>query len=187
MLTHWIVSRNIIIVVVSAAACVATTKFIMFQFHGVGQADLILCARCFVRGNYQLGLNSGDFKRVDISEETKTNWTEKETLHLLEAVLQFGDDWKKVAEHIGGRSEKECVARFIKLPFGEQFMGPSDVDEVDRYYPKKDQLNAETGVDISDVSPPTKQRCLTPLADASNPIMAQVWLGVQKNVECLFF
>ncbi|KAJ8631236.1 hypothetical protein MRB53_024559 [Persea americana] len=136
------------------------------------KADLILCARCFVRGNYQLGLNSGDFKRVDISEETKTNWTEKETLHLLEAILQFGNDWKKVAEHVGGRSEKECVARFIKLPFREQFMGTSDIDEVDKYYHKKDQLNAER-VEISAISSPAKRRCLTPLADASNPIMAQ--------------
>lgn len=173
-LIHWIVSQCIVIVVVFGGA--AARKFIMFQFLFVGQADLILCARCFVRGNYQLGLNSGDFKRVDISEETKTNWTEKETLHLLEAILQFGNDWKKVAEHVGGRSEKECVARFIKLPFREQFMGASDIDEVDKYYHKKDQLNAER-VEISAISSPAKRRCLTPLADASNPIMAQVQIS----------
>ncbi|XP_058070284.1 SWI/SNF complex subunit SWI3B [Magnolia sinica] len=137
------------------------------------KVDLILCSRCFVRGNYRVGLNSGDFKRVAINEEAKTDWTEKETLHLLEAVLQYGDDWKKVAEHVGSKEEKECVSRFIKLPFGEQFLGPPDIDEVDKYYQIKDQTDSGTGVENSSVSSPAKRRCLTPLADASNPIMGQ--------------
>eukprot|EP00262_Sarcandra_glabra_P002447 TRINITY_DN1273_c0_g1_i2.p1 TRINITY_DN1273_c0_g1~~TRINITY_DN1273_c0_g1_i2.p1 ORF type:complete len:369 (-),score=89.39 TRINITY_DN1273_c0_g1_i2:162-1157(-) len=147
---------------VCSIACFASDK-----------VDLILCSRCFVRGNYQLGLTSTDFKRVDISEETKIDWSDKETLHLLEATLQYGDDWKKVSEHVGSRSEKECVARFIRLPFGEQFLGPSEVGEVDKYYPSKDQNNAGTGAVKVDGSSPTKRRRLTPLADASNPILAQ--------------
>lgn len=138
------------------------------------QSDVVLCARCFVRGNYRPGLSSTDFKRVDISEETKTDWTDKETLHLLEAVLHYGEDWKKVAEHVGSRNEKECVARFIRLPFGEQFMGPLEVSENCMQYQKKEPLGAEhiqgTGLEPC----LTKRRRLTPLADASNPILAQV-------------
>ncbi|XP_059291898.1 SWI/SNF complex subunit SWI3B [Lycium ferocissimum] len=123
--------------------------------------DLTLCARCYVRNNYRVGLNSSDFRRVEISEEVKTDWTDKETLHLLEALMHYGDDWKKVAEHVGGRSPKECVARFVKLPFGEQFMGPPESAEVDG------ELGSET------MYLPSKRMRLTPLADASNPIMAQ--------------
>lgn len=131
------------------------------------KADIILCARCFVRGNYRAGLNSADFKRVDAGEETKTEWTDKETLHLLEAVLHYGEDWKKVAEHVGSRSEKDCVARFIKLPFGEQFLRPLEFTE-------NNKVNAEpSGYNIAETSL-SKRRRLTPLADASNPIMAQV-------------
>ncbi|KAH0434369.1 hypothetical protein IEQ34_026843 [Dendrobium chrysotoxum] len=131
------------------------------------KADMTLCARCFVRGNYRAGLNSADFKRVDISEETKTEWTDKETLHLLEAILHYGEDWKKVAEHVGSRSEKDCVARFIKLPFGEQLLGPSEFTE-------NDKVDAEpSGYDIAELNL-SKRRRLTPLADASNPIIAQV-------------
>ncbi|CAO2833693.1 unnamed protein product [Amaranthus hypochondriacus] len=129
--------------------------------------DLVLCARCYVRGNYQVGVNSTEFRRVEISEQVKTNWTDKETLHLVEAVLHYRDDWKHVAEHVGGRTEKECVARFINLPFQEQFMESTDLEE-DENMSSKDQVNAE-----SVMGSPAKRMRLTPLADASNPIMAQ--------------
>ncbi|KAL0392244.1 UNVERIFIED_CONTAM: SWI/SNF complex subunit SWI3B [Sesamum radiatum] len=95
------------------------------------------------------------------SEEAKTDWSDKETLQLLEAIMHYGDDWKKVAEHVGGRTVKECVARFIKLPFGEQFDGP----------PESAELDMELG--LQNVALPNKRMRLSPLADASNPIMAQ--------------
>ncbi|KAK8946436.1 SWI/SNF complex subunit SWI3B [Platanthera zijinensis] len=134
------------------------------------KADIVLCTRCFVRGNYRAGLNSADFKRVDSSEETKTEWTDKETLHLLEAILHYGEDWKKVAEHVGSRGEKECVARFIKLPVGEQLLGSPEFKE-------NDHVDTEpSGYNIPELNF-SKRRRLTPLADASNPIMAQVCLS----------
>lgn len=123
---------------------------------------MTLCARCYVRCNYRVGLSSSDFKRVEISDEGKTDWVDKETLQLLEAVLHYGDDWKKVAEHVTGRNAKECAARFIKLPFGEQFNGPPESAEVD------------TELDLQNPTMPNKRIHLSPLADASNPIMAQV-------------
>lgn len=138
------------------------------------QYDLTLCARCYVRGNYRVGVSSSDFRRVEINEDVKTDWSEKEILLLLEATMHYGDDWKKVAEYVGGRSEMECVTRFIKLPFGEQFLGPSDSCEVNKLYQTKDQHDAESGLRSSEKSFPNKRMCLNPLADASNPIMAQV-------------
>lgn len=140
------------------------------------QYDLTLCARCYVRQNYRVGVSSSDFRRVEISEEVKADWNDKETLHLLEAVMQYGDDWKKVSEHVGGRSERECVNRFIKLPFGDQFVGQPDSAEVDdNFYQPKDQTDdAESGLQSSATVSSTKRMRFTPLADASNPIMAQV-------------
>ncbi|GLU00108.1 hypothetical protein SLE2022_175010 [Rubroshorea leprosula] len=129
---------------VCSIACFACDKY-----------DLTLCARCYVRGNYRVGVSNADFRRVEISEEIKTDWTEKDTLQLLEAIMHNGDDWKRVAQHVGGRSEKDCITHFIKLPFGEEFVG----------YP--DSNDAEYG------SESNKRMRLTPLADASNPIMAQ--------------
>lgn len=148
------------------------------------QADLILCARCFVRGNYRPGLNSTDFKRVDFNEETRTEWTDKETLHLLEAVLQHGEDWRKVAEHVGSRNEKECVTRFIKLPFGDQFLGPPEFTEGDRQHKKDDKESVGSIGDIVTQESNSNRRRLTPLADASNPVMAQVYPLIDFSYCC---
>lgn len=106
----------------------------------------------------------------------KADWTEKETLYLLEAIMHYGDDWKRVAQLVGGRSEKECVAQFMKLPFGEQYLKYPNSGEVDnKYNAMKDQVDAGCGLENSGASFPSKRMCLTPLADASNPIMAQVY------------
>ncbi|KAJ3692643.1 hypothetical protein LUZ60_011738 [Juncus effusus] len=134
---------------VCSLACFTTDK-----------ADITLCARCFVRSNYQRpGLSSSDFRRVDLSEEgARAEWSEKETLHLLEAVSHYGEDWKKVSEYVASRSEKDCLARFVRLRFGEQFLGEGQNGNFDQ---DEEENNA-------------KRQKLSPLADASNPIMAQV-------------
>ncbi|XP_018477285.1 SWI/SNF complex subunit SWI3B [Raphanus sativus] len=150
---------------VCSVACFASEKY-----------ELTLCARCYVRGNYRVGINSSEFKRVELSEESKTGWSEKETLLLLEAVMHYGDDWKKVATHVTGRTEKDCVAQFVKLPFGEQFAKDSDSeDALETFDQIKGSADPETEGKVKDgsSSPDNKRMKLTPLADASNPIMAQ--------------
>ncbi|CAM8939592.1 unnamed protein product [Rhodiola kirilowii] len=138
-------------------ACFASDKY-----------NLTLCARCYVRGNYRTGILSSDFRRVEINEEAKSNWSDKETLHLLEAIFHYGDDWKRVAEHVGGgRTEKDCVARFVKLPIGQELVrqhGPEEFDTVG----DQDFVH-----ELDETSTPSKRTHLMPLADASNPVMAQ--------------
>ncbi|KAL8166424.1 hypothetical protein V2J09_007923 [Rumex salicifolius] len=130
--------------------------------------DLVLCARCYVRGNYRVGLNPNEFRRVEITENVRTDWTERETLLLMEAVMHYGDNWKRVAERVGGgRTDKECVARFIKLPFGEQY-DPSKIEDEVNNIQLKGHKDTESMMESS-----AKKVRLTPLADASNPIMAQ--------------
>ncbi|XP_050208708.1 SWI/SNF complex subunit SWI3B [Mercurialis annua] len=136
--------------------------------------DLTLCARCYVRGNYRVGVSSTDFRRVEISEEIRSEWTEKETLQLLEAITHFGDDWRKVALHVPGRSDKDCVTQFLKLPFGEQFSGYTDLGELNHNYERtKDSNDTIDASENNDPSSASKRMRLTPLADASNPIMSQ--------------
>ncbi|KAK9884258.1 hypothetical protein WA026_005207 [Henosepilachna vigintioctopunctata] len=49
-------------------------------------------------------------------------WTEQETLLLLEAVEMFKDDWNKVAQHVGSRTQDECILHFLRLPIEDQFL-----------------------------------------------------------------
>lgn len=139
-----------------------------FSSFSVLQKDrsTTFCARCYLGARTTRDFNTSDFKRVEITEKVKIDWTEKQILLLLEAVAHYGDNWKKVSEHVG-RSEKECVERFIKLPFGEQYIGPPDsVDPEENFHNGSDQLDNEF--------PPSKKMRLTPFDDASNPILAQV-------------
>ncbi|KAL7174912.1 hypothetical protein ACSBR2_028678 [Camellia fascicularis] len=159
---------------VCSIACFASDKY-----------DLTLCARCYVRGNYRVGVSSSDFRRVEINEEIKTDWTDKETLQLLEAVMHFGDDWKKVAEYVGGRSERECVTCFIKLPFAEQFVEDPEFTKADnKFCQTNGQNDTEIGSQSFGTAFPNKKMRLSPLADASNPIMAQAaFLSALGGVE----
>lgn len=124
-------------------------------------------------------MNSSDFRRVEISEETKTDWSEKETTNLLEAITHFGDDWKKVSQHVAGRTEKECVAHFLKLPFADQFLhyqqhpAGNGTDDGCNQLKRVTNADAESELDSVASAEPSKRMRLTPLADASNPIMAQ--------------
>lgn len=89
--------------------------------------------------------------------------------------MHYGDDWRKVAQHVSGRSEKDCITHFIKLPFGEEFISCADSGEVDdRFNEMKDPADTESGYEGIGTTPSTKRMRLTPLADASNPIMTQV-------------
>ncbi|XP_014498604.1 SWI/SNF complex subunit SWI3B [Vigna radiata var. radiata] len=141
--------------------------------------DLTLCARCYVRGNYRVGVSSADFRRVEISEETKTDWSEKETTNLLEAITHYGDDWKRVSQHVAGRTEKECVAHFLKLPFSDRFQSYQQQPAVNGTDDSSNQLkrvtnaDAESELDNVASAESSKRMRLTPIADASNPIMAQ--------------
>ncbi|XP_038566494.1 SWI/SNF complex subunit SMARCC1 isoform X1 [Micropterus salmoides] len=49
-------------------------------------------------------------------------WTEQETLLLLEALEMFKDDWNKVSEHIGSRTQDECILHFLRLPIEDPYM-----------------------------------------------------------------
>ena len=49
-------------------------------------------------------------------------WTDTETLLLLEALEMHKDDWNKVCEHVGTRTQDECVLHFLRLPIEDPYM-----------------------------------------------------------------
>uniref|UniRef100_A0A8C9MRP8 SWI/SNF related BAF chromatin remodeling complex subunit C1 n=1 Tax=Serinus canaria TaxID=9135 RepID=A0A8C9MRP8_SERCA len=46
-------------------------------------------------------------------------WTEQETLLLLEALEMYKDDWNKVSEHVGSRTQDECILEEVPLELVE--------------------------------------------------------------------
>lgn len=49
-------------------------------------------------------------------------WTDQETLLLLEGLELFKDDWNKIADHVGTRTHDECILRFLQLPVEDPYL-----------------------------------------------------------------
>lgn len=49
-------------------------------------------------------------------------WTEQETLLLLEGLEMYKDDWNKVCEHVGSRTQDECILHFLRLPIEDPYL-----------------------------------------------------------------
>jgi SWI/SNF related-matrix-associated actin-dependent regulator of chromatin subfamily C len=71
---------------------------------------------------------SGDFVRLDeeafkhSSAGAGSDWSDEETLLLLEGVEMFDDDWQAVAEHVGTRSKEQCISKFLQLPIEDPYL-----------------------------------------------------------------
>ncbi|VAH94023.1 unnamed protein product [Triticum turgidum subsp. durum] len=69
------------------------------------QADIALCSDCFHDARYVIGHSSLDLQRVDGakdgSENEGDNWTDQETLLLLEGIEKHKDNWNSIADHVG--------------------------------------------------------------------------------------
>uniref|UniRef100_A0A0N5AEF3 SWI/SNF complex subunit SMARCC2 n=1 Tax=Syphacia muris TaxID=451379 RepID=A0A0N5AEF3_9BILA len=73
------------------------------------------------------GLNCDQYAKQLAAMKTKgaapgRDWTDQETLLLLEALEMFKDDWNKVADHVGSRTQDECIMRFLQLPIQDPYL-----------------------------------------------------------------
>ncbi|GAU90876.1 hypothetical protein RvY_03234 [Ramazzottius varieornatus] len=74
-----------------------------------------------VSSNYALKVD-GYSKRSTARGKVGREWTEQETLLLLEGLEMYKDDWNKVSEHVGSRTQDECVLHFLKLPIEDPYL-----------------------------------------------------------------
>uniref|UniRef100_A0A0D6QTX4 Uncharacterized protein n=1 Tax=Araucaria cunninghamii TaxID=56994 RepID=A0A0D6QTX4_ARACU len=76
-----------------------------------------------------------DFVRTDASKDTGdadgNNWTDEETLLLLEALEIYNDNWNEIAEHVGTKSKAQCILHFIRLPMEDGLLDNIDVPDTD--------------------------------------------------------
>ena len=71
--------------------------------------------------DFRYSKKSAVLKNKNIASMTR-DWTEQETLLLLEALEMFKDDWNKVCEHVGSRTQEECILHFLRLPIEDPYL-----------------------------------------------------------------
>ncbi|KAJ1345839.1 hypothetical protein KIN20_000462 [Parelaphostrongylus tenuis] len=80
-----------------------------------------------------IGLKTDQYQKQLAAMKTKgaapgRDWTDQETLLLLEGLEMFKDDWNKVSDHVGSRTQDECILRFLQLPIQDPYLGPDDMN-----------------------------------------------------------
>ncbi|XP_027362706.1 SWI/SNF complex subunit SWI3C isoform X2 [Abrus precatorius] len=84
------------------------------------EVDILLCTDCFHDGRFVVGHSSIDFMRVDSTRDygelDGDNWTDQETLLLLEAMEIYNENWNEIAEYVGTKSKAQCILHFLRLP-----------------------------------------------------------------------
>lgn len=78
--------------------------------------------------NAQFGLKLDQYAKKPSALRNKTaasmtrEWSEQETLLLLEGLEIYRDDWNKVCEHVGTRTQDECILHFLRLPIEDPYL-----------------------------------------------------------------
>jgi SWI/SNF related-matrix-associated actin-dependent regulator of chromatin subfamily C len=88
----------------------------------------VICVACYSSGRFPSTMHSGGFVRMDdeafkhVTAAEGGEWSDQETLLLLEGIEMYDEDWLKVAEHVGTRSKEQCVMHFLQLPIEDQYL-----------------------------------------------------------------
>ncbi|PWZ03615.1 hypothetical protein BCV70DRAFT_197815 [Testicularia cyperi] len=141
------------------------------RYHSIKAKDYSLCPSCYLEGRFPSSMYSGDFVRMEDSVFKQTgglsggspdDWTDAETLRLLEGLEMFDDDWTAVANHVQTRSREQCITKFIQLPIEDGFLdGAAQSDLGPLQYARRDQGDKQG-------------KPIVPFAQADNPVMSVV-------------
>ncbi|XP_046396705.1 SWI/SNF complex subunit SMARCC1 isoform X2 [Ischnura elegans] len=81
--------------------------------------------------NFGLRLDQYARKPAALRNKTAANmtreWTDQETLLLLEGLEMHKDDWNKVCEHVGSRTQDECILHFLRLPIEDPYLEDAEL------------------------------------------------------------
>lgn len=102
---------------------------IFYQLCYVYQADFDLCTDCFSNGRFGSGMSSSDFivmEPAEVAGVSGGNWTDQETLLLLEALELYKENWNEIAEHVGTKSKAQCILHFVQMPIEDAFVDCDD-------------------------------------------------------------
>jgi chromatin structure-remodeling complex subunit RSC8 len=109
------------------------------RYHNL-KAKTSISARAFKEGHFGSNFTSADFVRLEKLSKSSdaAQWTDQETLLLLEAIEMYEDDWEKISGHVATKSKEQCITKFIQLPIEDKYLVKS-IGEV-----KKETVKQET-------------------------------------------
>ncbi len=102
------------------------------RYHSLKDGKYTICSACYTSGRFPSTMYSGGFVRMDdeafrhASGANTSDWSDQETLLLLEGIEMHDDDWNKVSEHVGTRSKDQCILHFLQLPIEDSYLADSD-------------------------------------------------------------
>jgi SWI/SNF related-matrix-associated actin-dependent regulator of chromatin subfamily C len=146
------------------------------RYHCTKLPDVDICPAAFIEGRFPPGCSSKDFIRVAATDAVADNsgWSDQETMLLLEGMELYGDNWGKVSEHVGGRSELQCIQRLLQVPLEDALLPQAGTGGIQLTHVLKtteqDAAAAGNGGDEGTVVIDGS----VPFNDAGNPVMAQV-------------
>lgn len=94
----------------------------------VGSGPFAIKSEPNIEPNAQFGLKLDQYTKKPSALRNKTaasltrEWSEQETLLLLEGLEIYRDDWNKVCEHVGTRTQDECILHFLRLPIEDPYL-----------------------------------------------------------------
>ncbi|CAN8062235.1 unnamed protein product [Agarophyton chilense] len=145
------------------------------RYHCVSGIDMELCPNCFANGMYPENVTARDFEQLTTVLGSEAHdgsvWSEAEVLLLLEGLEKYGDDWNQVAEHVGSKSNEQCVLQFLRMPIEDSFLG----DQLGKWDVKASEEEKVDVLQEGDFDGKHKfAGPMLPFADSANPILAQV-------------
>lgn len=122
---------------------------------------------------------------------TVDQWTDQETLLLLEGIELYNENWDQISEHVGSKTKEQCLLHFIRLPVEDSFIENhffSQTEASDSSTSSKVNNTSEANDTEMDAEPTTIKEepqaspitadllanKLTPFSSASNPLMMMV-------------
>ncbi|XP_056856903.1 SWI/SNF complex subunit SWI3C-like, partial [Raphanus sativus] len=151
-------------------------------FQSQKKEDVLLCSNCFHDARFVVGHSCIDFVRVDTSKDFRDqdgeNWSDQETLLLLEAVELYNENWVQIADHVGSKSKAQCILHFLRLPVED---GLLDNVELPGVTDPENPTNGHDhrGTDSNGALPGTSEQgsgteINLPFVKSPNPVMALV-------------
>jgi len=87
--------------------------------------SIILCERCYEKGNYPRMMSKTDFELCSLKpdREIKTEWTKEETLILLKVIKRYKNNWNEIMKELKSqgitKSKEDCIMKFMSIPMNE--------------------------------------------------------------------